>query len=206
MAKPVEGMSEKILACAKAEFLEKGFAEASLRTIAQNAQTSTGSIYSRFGDKNGLLEALVAPVVDELRQWFGDMQEEFNQMPNERKSDMVHEYGESKMDQFVDYVYRHYDTFKLLVHCAEGSPFSEFVHDLAKIDTEYTVKYLVSIGNKALASGRITKDLIHIISSAFFSGLFEVVVHDMSKAAADVYCDQLTKFFRAGWETILNRE
>ena len=34
MTKPIEGVSEKILACAKEEFLEKGYSEASLRTIA----------------------------------------------------------------------------------------------------------------------------------------------------------------------------
>ena len=44
MTKPIEGVSEKILACAKEEFLEKGYSEASLRTIAAKADTTTGSI------------------------------------------------------------------------------------------------------------------------------------------------------------------
>ena len=37
MTKQIEGVSEKILACAKEEFLEKGYSEASLRTIAAKA-------------------------------------------------------------------------------------------------------------------------------------------------------------------------
>ncbi len=37
MASRVEGFDEKILACAKEEFLEKGYTDASIRTIAQNA-------------------------------------------------------------------------------------------------------------------------------------------------------------------------
>lgn len=49
MAKQIEGVSERILACAKEEFLEKGFSEASLRSIAAKADTTTGSIYSRYG-------------------------------------------------------------------------------------------------------------------------------------------------------------
>ncbi len=48
-----------ILSCAKKEFLEKGYKDASLRVIAQEAGTSTGSIYTRFGDKEGLFEAIV---------------------------------------------------------------------------------------------------------------------------------------------------
>ena len=50
MTKPIEGVSERILSCAKEGFLEKGYADASLRTIAAKAETTTGSIYSRFRD------------------------------------------------------------------------------------------------------------------------------------------------------------
>ena len=49
MTKQVEGVYERVLACAKEEFLEKGFSKSSLRTIAAKADTTTGTIYSRFG-------------------------------------------------------------------------------------------------------------------------------------------------------------
>ena len=61
MTKPIEGVSERILSCAKEGFLEKGYADASLRTIAAKAETTTGSIYSRFRDTEGLFGALVEP-------------------------------------------------------------------------------------------------------------------------------------------------
>ena len=51
MAKQIEGVYENVLRCARQEFLEKGFALASLRDIAKAAGTSTGSIYTRFTDK-----------------------------------------------------------------------------------------------------------------------------------------------------------
>ena len=38
MASRVEGFDEKILACAKEEFLEKGFMKASLRNISAKAE------------------------------------------------------------------------------------------------------------------------------------------------------------------------
>ena len=40
MASRIEGFDEKILSCAKEEFLEKGYTDASIRTIAQNAGVS----------------------------------------------------------------------------------------------------------------------------------------------------------------------
>lgn len=41
MTKQVEGVYERVLACAKEEFLEKGFSKSSLRTIAAKADTTT---------------------------------------------------------------------------------------------------------------------------------------------------------------------
>lgn len=41
MAKQKAGVYDKVLECAKEEFLSKGFLDASLRTIAQAADTST---------------------------------------------------------------------------------------------------------------------------------------------------------------------
>lgn len=60
MAKQIEGVAERIIAAAKQEFLDKGYVDASLRTIAAAADTSTNSIYVRFGDKEGLFSAIVA--------------------------------------------------------------------------------------------------------------------------------------------------
>lgn len=59
LAKQIEGVYEQILSCAMTEFLEKGYTDASLRDIAAKAGTTTGSIYTRFGDKEGLFEAIV---------------------------------------------------------------------------------------------------------------------------------------------------
>lgn len=70
MAKQLEGVSERILNCAKAEFLDKGYADASLRAIAAAADTSTNSIYVRFGDKEGLFSAIVEPALNEMTERF----------------------------------------------------------------------------------------------------------------------------------------
>ncbi|MGC4019257.1 MAG: TetR/AcrR family transcriptional regulator [Muricomes sp.] len=78
MAKQIEGVYEKVLECARVEFLDKGYNDAPLRTIAQNAGSSTGSIYTRFGDKKGLFYASVSPALDGLKEWFGYEQEIFD--------------------------------------------------------------------------------------------------------------------------------
>lgn len=78
MAKQIEGVYERILECAKKEFLEKGYTDASLRTIAAEAETSTNSIYVRFKDKEGLFAAIVEPVSEEFMSRCLDVQETFH--------------------------------------------------------------------------------------------------------------------------------
>lgn len=81
VAKQIEGVYDKLIECAKAEFLEKGFKDASLRTIAKNAHTSTNSIYVRFGDKAGLFDALVKPHYETVMNRYIKTQTEFQSLP-----------------------------------------------------------------------------------------------------------------------------
>ena len=67
----------KILEAAKAEFLERGFAEASMRTIAERAGFTTGMLYSRFADKSEIFRELVEEPADELYNYFMTVQNEF---------------------------------------------------------------------------------------------------------------------------------
>ena len=91
LAKQIEGVYEAVLECAKKEFLEKGYKDASLRTIAQEAGTSTGSIYTRFGDKEGLFRAIVEPVAEEMRRMFLEIQENFHQLDdNVQQLSLIH--------------------------------------------------------------------------------------------------------------------
>lgn len=41
---------DKIMECAKTEFLEKGFEGASMRKVAENAGYTTGMLYGRFAE------------------------------------------------------------------------------------------------------------------------------------------------------------
>lgn len=84
MAKQIEGVAERIVSAAKKEFLEKGYTDASLRAIEAAADTSTNSIYVRFGDKEGLFSAIVEPALHEMLERFIKIQEQFHQMTLEK--------------------------------------------------------------------------------------------------------------------------
>lgn len=195
---------QKIMTEGKKEFLEKGFKDASLRNIVKRAGVTTGAFYGYYHDKEALFEALVSPAVDGLRKLFLSAQENFDDWPKDIKKRKVYDYTSGEWKKFITYIYNHFDEFKLLITCADGTAFSDFIHDLVEIEVEYTLKFIESTGNDALASGRITPELLHIISSAFFSAVFEVVKHDMTEEEAISYVESLKQFFTAGWKKILN--
>ena len=112
MTKQVEGVSEKIIACAKEEFLQKGYSDASLRTIAEKAGTTTGSIYSRFKDKEGLFSAIVEPAAEGLTQIFLKTQEAFHAREAEEQPKVMETYVMDGMDEMLDYVYDRFDDFR----------------------------------------------------------------------------------------------
>ena len=127
MAKQIEGVYEAILSCAKKEFLEKGYKDASLRVIAQEAGTSTGSIYTRFGDKEGLFEAIVGPAAGQLTEMFLKIQKDFHNLNEDTQRAEMGKYTSEHQIDMLDFIYDHFDEFRLLLDCAEGTRFSAFL-------------------------------------------------------------------------------
>jgi len=203
--KSIEGIYDKVLSCAKTEFLEKGYQDASLRVIADNAGTSTGSIYRRFDDKAELFHALISPVVEQLKQWFAERLENALHLPFEQIK-RYEKRSKSMEAELLDYIYENFDVFKIMVSCAENTDFAELIHDLAEIGSEYTVKYMAQFSRDVFEAGRASLTLVHVLTSGFYFGIFEIVRHDMSKAEATVYAKQMRRFYQKGWNDIFFRE
>lgn len=205
MAKRVEGLTERILECAKQEFLEKGFKDASLRDIAKKAGSSKGAIYVRFPDKESLFAALVRSSFDGIKSLLISARQEFLELPDNIKMERMKSFSEDKVSLMIEYIYDNYDAFNLLTTCAAGTEYENFIHELVEIDIEHNYKLFGTMYRDVLTSMRFTPELLHIVSSAFFSGIFEIVVHNMSRKDADHHIKMLCLFFEGGWNTMLKR-
>ena len=202
MSRQVEGVSEKIEACARKEFLEKGYVDASLRAIAAQAGTTTGSIYSRYGGKEGLFSVIVESAAKEFTKIFIEVQEKFHAVEPERQEKVMNDFTREGMRQLVEYMYAHFEEFQLLVNSSYGTKFQNFVEHLVEIETEYTYKFMEVIGLETQNGGTITKDFMHIMNKAFFESFFEVIRHGMSKKDALSYVCMLERYHSAGWNVI----
>ena len=206
MAKQIEGVSERILACAKAEFLDKGYTDASLRSIAAAAGTSTNSIYVRFQDKEGLFSAIVEPVLSEMLRRFLLIQEAFCRMDPAAQSAHMAEYVDGGTMELVDYMYDHLDEFRLLLDASYGTRFHHFVDELVRIEVEYTYKYMAEAGCPAHMGDAMTEKLLHIVTTSRFESIFEVIRHGMSREEAAEYITLLSRYHRTGFFAVFGTQ
>ena len=103
-------------------------------------------------------------------------------------------------EEMIAYIYEYFFEFKLLITRAPGNYYQEFLEGLVELDTDCTKKFLIQVKSKALAEGRITDGFLHVVSSAFYSGIFEVVIHDMPMEEAKNYINELRAFYGNGWK------
>ena len=205
MARQIEGVAERIVDAAKREFLDKGYVEASLRTIAAEADTSTNSIYVRFGDKEGLFSAIVEPVLNEMTERFIRIQERFHLMTPEEQAELMPKYADGGTSELIDYMYEHLEEFRLLLDASYGTRFHNFVDELVRIEVEYTYKFMEAVGYSDKFGDAVTQKLLHIVTTSRFESIFEIIRHGMSREEATEYIELLSRYHRCGFIEIFGK-
>lgn len=203
MRKKNELAVDKILECAKAEFMENGFEGASMRTIAERAGYTTGMVYGRFADKSQLFREIVGEGASKLFDFYSATHEEFALFPADRQRREMNSYVNDKMDVMLDIIYEYFDEFKLIVAKSAGSGYEYYIDEMIDIETKSTNRFIRVLNEAGYTTNEIRADLGHMLASALFNGVFEVVSHDFPKDDARIYVRQLQDFFTAGWYKIL---
>ena len=142
--------------------------------------------------------------MDEFRAMFREIQESFHQLDDETQRAEMGQYTARHQMDLLDYIYDHFDVFRLLLDGAHGTRFACFLDELVDIEVEYTYRYMEVIGCESVKSGQVTEEFIHIIVTAYFNGMFEVVRHNMDRAAARRYVKMLNDYHMAGFGTVFD--
>ena len=71
------------------------------------------------------------------------------------------------------------------------------------VETANTVRFIKQLNDAGIKMNEVRADLSHMLSSAMFNGIFEVVAHDLPREEARGYIKQVQDFFNAGWDKLL---
>lgn len=193
----------KILKAAEKEFLEKGFKSASLRNIVKSAGVTTGAFYGYYPTKEALFSALVGECADVVMGRFMHTQQEFEKLPTDVQPDNMGHGSRQYLEWLLGYIYDNYTSFKLLICCADGTEYSDFVHRMVEVEVLQTMKFFDVLNTLGYQSVQVDRQLCHIISSGMFGAMFEILVHDMPRPQAEEYIEKLCDFHTAGWRKIM---
>lgn len=195
---------KNILSAGKKEFIEKGFRSASLRNIAKEANVTTGAFYGYFKSKEQLFDYLVSESAGVCMARYKMAQNTFADLPAEQQPKEMGNISGDCMDDMVDYMYDHFDDFKLILCCSEGTKYENFIHEMVEIEVESTYRFMNVLRELGRRVNNIDPTLVHILASGMFSAYFEMIIHNMPRKQAKGYIKELRAFYTAGWKSVMD--
>ena len=199
----ISDTQKKILEIGKQEFLQKGFKDASLRKIVADAGFTQGAFYGYYPDKEALFTALVSEAADGLVEQFKHAQEAHFDLIEKSKTQFSRKLSTEYLHIFVNYIYDNFDAFKLVICRSAGTKYEHYIHDLVELEVSVAEKYYRLLRKQGKLEGVVSRELHHMITSAYFTAVFETVAHDMTRKKALEYVKELAVFFNCGWDGIL---
>lgn len=197
-----EATKQSLLELAKAEFLEKGYSEASVRSIAKAAGLTTGALFRYFPDKESVFAALVDPVAKEMLSMYRQGNEKGVDYLNEGHPQDMWDISDEVIIGMIDYIFANKDAFSLLINCSAGSAYEHFVDELIACEEQQSMAYLRAMKAKGFPCAEVSEQDIHVLLSAQYYAFFEIVRHNTPKAEALKRVRLIADFFRPGWEKI----
>lgn len=192
---------ESIIKCARQEFLEVGFHDASLRKIAAAAKVTTGAIYRYFEDKKALFLAATENASTLLIKRYSAM---VDKTLTTAAQGIFYQQTDSKKDiaELYNIVYDYFDEFYLLLICADGSETVSFLHSLVELEEKSTLDFFHTLCTYYKSDFQFDRVALHFLIEAYTSALFEPIRHKMPKDDAIRHAQALTEYFSIGWRGI----
>ena len=193
----------QVEAAMRAEFLEKGFEDASVRSIAARAGMSAAGLYRHYKNKEDMFDALMQPLLQEMNEWLEHHRTTKYNMVDTGEADREMLFGESFIDLVKNVLYPRREEFKLLLGGARGTKYEDFIHNFVKEQQEDMTKafeYMKAHGYHVKVP---TQEELHMLLSAYTTAVFEPVIHGYTQEKMEHSLDILSRFFMPGWMEIM---
>lgn len=204
MSTKAEDTEKNILNTARKHFLKDGFSGASLRNIVKDAGLTTGAFYKYYPTKEALFDALTDPYIEHIYQIYDRVVEDFEKLSAKEQTSNMSDTSGDGMDQMIDYIYEHYDNFRLLLKCGDSGKFETFIHNMVDREMRSGLEYVKKMKEDGIEIPIAGESLMHMIYTGFFSSVFQIIEHDIDKETAKRNVHKLREFNTGGWERLWN--
>jgi AcrR family transcriptional regulator len=193
---------EKVNKAIKEEFLEKGFEDASIRSIGARAGMTSAGLYRHYADKEAMFNAMVEPLIDSIKSW--------TKIHTEKKHSLVNGgapddelLGETFVDMIREVILPRRDEFILLMSRSGGTKYENFIHDYVEGNQKEFLDAIRYLKEKGYPVIELTEEELHMLLSAYLTACFEPIIHDYNDVKVEKYLNTVQEFFMPGWLKIM---
>lgn len=199
----------RILECAKEEFLKKGFEKAQVGEIAKAAQVTTGAIYRHFKNKEELFFSLIEEVYTYTLNVVEDVETRSQNKVDipllQAGDEAILEASFNEVMDFVNYMYEHFDEFKLIFECSQGSRVENFIEEIVDRYSVKNMKQMSNLKMKDSASYELEEFEVHILTKGYITSLCECIIHNIPYKNVSGYIKSIVTFQYYGWKGLMGR-
>jgi AcrR family transcriptional regulator len=193
---------EKVKKAIRDEFLEKGYEDASIRSIGARAGMTSAGLYRHYDDKEAMFNAMVEPLVESIKAW--------TDRHTGRKYDLLDSgtpkeelFGETFIDLIREVILPRRDEFILLMTRSRGTKYENFIHDYVESNQREFLDAIRFLKDKGYPVIDISEEELHMLLSAYLTACFEPIIHDFDNDKIDSFLNTVQEFFMPGWLRIM---
>lgn len=193
-----------LIESAKAEFIEKGFEKASLRTICKNAGVTTGALYFFFNNKEDLFSAIVEKpyrtLINALLEHYKEHDVIFGSasVTTEIGDAFVPGNHDDALYILVHLLYQNYDAFRLLLEKSQGTRYENCVDEVV----ELTERSFLSMAKRIVdlkPELKVNEYMCHWLTHISIDAFIHMLTHVPDEATALKYVKKTMDFILNGW-------
>lgn len=193
---------EKVKRAIREEFLEKGYDDASIRSIGARAGMTSAGLYRHYPDKEAMYLAMVEPLIASIKAWTDrHTARKFDMVDGGAKNEEL--FGENFIDLVKEVILPRRDEFKLLMTRSRGTKYENFINDYVEENQKKfmdAIRYLKKHGYRTID---ISEEELHMLLSAYLTACFEPIIHDYDDKKIIKYLNTVQQFFMPGWMRIM---
>lgn len=191
-----DNIRKSILDEAKKEFLEKGFSDASMRTIASKAGISVSTIYTYYKNKDELMTEVCLPFVNAANT----MTIEHHNADTDIDHMLNPESQRETARELIAMVKKYRDIIRLILFRSEGSSMNNFRDDYTDRTTAHILWFFGKMKMKyPEINTEISNFFLHANCAWMLSIIGEIVSHDLSDEELEKFTNDYVMFSTAGW-------
>ena len=196
-----DNILEDVLVAACEEFLEKGYKDTNMRTIAKKSSVGLSNIYNYFKNKNEIFLEVLNPVIRALEQLLVEHNRESNLSMHVFTSQ---DYLQEHTNMYVNLIQKFKIELKILFFKAHGSSLENFVEEFTDKHTTVGLEYLRLMKERfPQLNIDISEFFIHTMSSWWMSIVGELVMHDLPVNESERFLSEFMEFATAGWKKVM---